>query len=164
MGTVGKMIPNMEDARGCGWRAGGARATRCLPGYWQNEEATKKEFTEDGWFKTGDIGKIEDGFLSITDRKKELLKTSGGKYVAPQPSGEQAEGGFAGGAGGVDWGQPEVREPAGVAELSRSWRSGRKKNGVNASDHAAKLVKDDPKVQKAYEGDRREGEWELGAL
>ena len=60
--------------------------TAVFAGYWQKpKEATKKEFTEDGWFKTGDIGKIEDGFLSITDRKKELIKTSGGKYIAPQP-------------------------------------------------------------------------------
>ena len=54
-------------------------------GYFKNEEQTKDAFTEDGFFKTGDIGHIdEDGFLIITDRKKEMLKTSGGKYVAPQ--------------------------------------------------------------------------------
>ncbi len=54
-------------------------------GYYKNEEQTKETFTEDGYFKTGDIGHIDsEGYLLITDRKKEMFKTSGGKYVAPQ--------------------------------------------------------------------------------
>jgi len=54
-------------------------------GYWQMPDETRAAF-EDGWFKTGDIGQMDsEGFLSITDRKKDLLKTSGGKFIAPQP-------------------------------------------------------------------------------
>jgi long-chain acyl-CoA synthetase len=57
-----------------------------FPGYWNKPEANVECFDEEGWFRTGDIGHIDaDGFLFITDRKKELLKTSGGKLVAPQP-------------------------------------------------------------------------------
>jgi len=56
-----------------------------MQGYYNNPEKTAEEFTEDGWFKTGDIGQIEPGgFIKITDRKKEMFKTSGGKYIAPQ--------------------------------------------------------------------------------
>lgn len=62
-------------------------------GYFKNEEQTKETFTEDGYFKTGDIGHIDDeGFLHITDRKKEMFKTSGGKYVAPQVIENMAKG------------------------------------------------------------------------
>ncbi len=53
--------------------------------YWNRVEETEIAFV-DGWFKTGDIGQLDkDGFLSVTDRKKDLLKTSGGKFIAPQP-------------------------------------------------------------------------------
>jgi long-chain acyl-CoA synthetase len=62
------------------------RGPSVFAGYWQKTAATAECFDSDGWFYTGDIARFDaDGFLYITDRKKELLKTSGGKLVAPQP-------------------------------------------------------------------------------
>jgi long-chain acyl-CoA synthetase len=62
------------------------RGPSVFPGYWNKPEANAECFDAEGWFRTGDIAHFDaDGFLYITDRKKELLKTSGGKMVAPQP-------------------------------------------------------------------------------
>lgn len=62
-----------------------ARGPNIMKGYYNNQEKTDEVITEDGWFKTGDVGKIDDdGYLYITDRKKSMFKLSTGKYVAPQ--------------------------------------------------------------------------------
>jgi long-chain acyl-CoA synthetase len=85
MGTVGRMLTNVQ-CRVAGDGELEVKGPSIFVGYWKKEKETAEAFTADGWFKTGDIGNIDkDGFLSITDRKKELLKTSGGKFIAPQP-------------------------------------------------------------------------------
>ncbi|MEO6830257.1 MAG: AMP-binding protein, partial [Acidobacteriaceae bacterium] len=85
LGSVGKVLPNVEvriepDGELL------VRGPSIFKGYWNKPQETADSFQADDWFATGDIGRIDDdGFLFITDRKKDLLKTSGGKLIAPQP-------------------------------------------------------------------------------
>ncbi|KIA83384.1 AMP-dependent synthetase [Kaistella solincola] len=84
IGTVGHVLDNLdvkiqEDGEIT------VKGPSVFKGYFKNEEMTNEAFNEEGYFKTGDIGHIDDeGYLHITDRKKEMFKTSGGKYIAPQ--------------------------------------------------------------------------------
>jgi len=83
-GTSGKALPGVEIRIGEDDEIQ-ARGNGIMKGYYNKPEETQKVFTEDGWFKTGDAGKIDDkGNLTITDRLKDLMKTSNGKYIAPQ--------------------------------------------------------------------------------
>jgi len=84
IGTVGKPLTNLE-VRIAEDGEVLVRGPSVFKQYWNKPKETQDAFV-DGWFKTGDIGNLDaEGFLSITDRKKDLIKTSGGKFIAPQP-------------------------------------------------------------------------------
>ena len=89
VGSVGKPLPNLQVKinQEDGYRQGEGeilvKGPSVMVGYYKNPEATAQAIDAQGWFHTGDIGMLDEGFLRITDRKKEIFKTSGGKYIAP---------------------------------------------------------------------------------
>ena len=109
IGTVGKIMPNLE-VRIAEDGEILVRGPSIFKGYWNRPDETQSRVLADGWFKTGDIGNIDaDGYLSVTDRKKDLIKTSGGKFIAPQPIENSLEAEPAGRNGRDPWRQAQVR-------------------------------------------------------
>lgn len=148
IGTVGKPLANVQ----CRIAPDGeleVKGPSVFVGYWKKDKETEDAFTEDGWFKTGDIGNIDaDGYLSITDRKKELLKTSGGKLIAPQPIENKLKANTLVGQAAMVGDKHKFAcvliSPNLVA--LRAWAKGQ---GVEMEDPVS-LVRD-PKVVKAYQ-------------
>ena len=83
IGSVGKLMPHMQVKFGENNEIL-LKGPAITKGYYKKEAATKAAFTEDGWFRTGDAGYMKDDFLFLTERIKDLFKTSNGKYIAPQ--------------------------------------------------------------------------------
>ncbi|MCC2546145.1 long-chain fatty acid--CoA ligase [Hymenobacter sp. BT175] len=149
IGTVGPLIDNMEVKIA----ADGEILTKSasvMKGYYNKPDLTAEVFDKDGWFHTGDIGEFVNGrFLKITDRKKEMFKTSGGKYIAPQviegklkesPLVEQAM------VVGADQKFPAALVIPSFDDL-KSWC---KRNGVDSNCSNEELIKNE-KVVKMYE-------------
>lgn len=84
IGSIGRPLENLDVRIGEDGEIL-VKGPSVMLGYYKEPELTAEAFDQDGYLHTGDIGHLEDGFLYITDRKKELFKTSGGKYITPQP-------------------------------------------------------------------------------
>jgi long-chain acyl-CoA synthetase len=145
---VGKVLGNVD----CKIASDGellVRGPSVFKGYWNKPEDTRNAF-EEGWFRTGDIGSLDtDGFLTITDRKKDLQKTSGGKFIAPQPIELALQSSpFVGYAALV---ADRRKFPAAlIAPEFSELESWAREHGVSFTDRQ-QLVSD-PKVQALYEG------------
>jgi long-chain acyl-CoA synthetase len=149
IGTVGPVVDNVQVKIAPDGEIL-TKSASVMKGYYNKPELTAQEFDQEGWFHTGDIGELVNGkFLKITDRKKEMFKTSGGKYIAPQviegklkedPLIEQAM------VVGADQKFPSVLIVPSFADL-RGWC---KRNGVPDASNE-ELIKNE-KIQELYDG------------
>ena len=157
-GTVGIPISGVEikiDRSGDGEYKEGEGEICCkgpnvMLGYYQRPDLTA-EVIKDGWFHTGDVGRLIDGkFLQITDRKKEVFKTSGGKYVAPQPMENKFKESLY--IEQIMVIGENRKHPAALVvpawEPLKKWAS---EHGVSATDQKALVA--DPKVIELYKGE-----------
>jgi long-chain acyl-CoA synthetase len=148
LGTVGKPLGNLEVKIADDGEIL-VRGPSVFQGYWKRRDETENAFVG-GWFKTGDIGKLdEEGFLSVTDRKKDLIKTSGGKFIAPQPI-ENSLKHNALVAEAIVIGDKRKFPAVLIAPYFPLLEDWARNNHVPFSSRAA-LV-EDPKVQALYEG------------
>jgi long-chain acyl-CoA synthetase len=149
IGTVGQPLPGAAIKIGDDGEVliGGPTV---FPGYWQNEAATRETFAEDGWFRTGDIGELDDeGFLTITGRKKELIVTSGGKNVAPAVLEDRLRGhALVSQAMVVGDGKPYIAALITLdAEMLGPWK---KRHGV-PDDTPVATLRDNPEIVAAVQ-------------
>ncbi len=162
-GTVGKVLKNVE-VRIAEDGEIVCKGPSIFKQYYQNEEQTREAFDSEGYFKTGDIGQLsKDGFLQITDRKKEMFKTAGGKYVAPQAlENKLMESTLIGQVMVIGEGR---RFPAALVvpalEELRKWMG---KKGIPNSGELADLVKEQAVIDKYQQifdrANRGFGHWE----
>ena len=147
VGSIGTLVPHIE-VRLAEDGELETRGDSIFRRYWNKPQETADVFTEDGWFKTGDIGTVDaQGFYAITDRKKELLKTSGGKMISPQLIEGQLKGNVLVGNAAVV-GDRQKYVSVLISPNFPALRGWAKSNSVAANDDQA-LVEDE-KVKAEY--------------